>query len=118
MSRIAGVLFVKIDGTQRDVIGDFTYNLGQVKREMKVGPDKVHGHSEMPQVPFIEGEIRDASDLDVAALLNIINSTITLELANGKTIVLRQAVYAGDGDIGTEEANIQIRFEGLSAEEV
>lgn len=117
-NRRSGILFVKIDGVQRDAVGDFTYNLGQPKREALIGADKNHGFKENPQTPFVEGEIRDASDLDLEAFLNIDDATVTLSLNNGKTIVFREAWYAGDGDVGSDEANIQLRFEAISAEEV
>ena len=73
---------------------------------------------ESPQPAFIEGEIRDSVDLDVAQLADLDDTTITLELANGKTIVLRNAWYVAEGTVGTEQANVQIRFEGRSAEEL
>lgn len=118
-NRKAGFLNVQFNGEVYDAIGSFTYNLGEPKREGLVGPDRVHGYKEMPQVPFIEGEIRDVSNVDVKnSILNAVDATITIKLANGKTVMLRDAWYAGDGDIGTEEANIQIRFEGISAEEI
>ena len=118
MNRLAGLLYLRVDGVQRNVKGSFTYNLGQPKREAIVGPDGVHGYKEMPQAPYIEGEITDQSDLALADLFNITDGTITLELANGKSVVQRNSWYAGDGNVGTEEANVQIRFEGLSSEEV
>lgn len=117
-NRRAGRIKVTIAGTVREAVGSFTYNLGQPKREALVGADKVHGYKEMPQVAFIEGEIRDASDLDLAAFQNITDATFLLELANGKSIVLRNAWYAADGNIETEEANIEVRFEGIAAEEL
>jgi len=117
-NRLAGVLYLRIDGVQRNVVGNFTYNLGAPKRTAKVGADGVHGFKEMPQAPYIEGEITDQSDLVLADLLNVIDGTITLELANGKSVVQRNSWYAADGNVGTEEANVQIRFEGLSSEEV
>lgn len=117
-NRRAGILFFKVDGAQYDAKGGFTYNLGAAKREAIVGSDAVHGYKETPQVPFIEGEITDRSDLDLEKLLNLDGVTVTLELANGKVVLLRDAWYAGEGNIGTEEANIQVRFEGLSGEEV
>ena len=67
-NRRAGILYVKIDGRQYDVMGDWTYNLGQPKREVIIGPDRVQGYKEMPQVPFVEGEIVDEGNLDVALL--------------------------------------------------
>lgn len=117
-NRKAGIIYLKIDGEARDAKGAFTYNLGQPKREAIVGADAVHGFKETPQVPMIEGEITDASDLDLEKLVTIDDATITLELNNGKTIVLRQAWYAADGDGNTEEANLQVRFEGMSAKEI
>lgn len=117
-NRLAGLLEVAVNGTLLQVKGNYTYNLGKNKRESIVGQDRVHGYKELPQSPFIEGEATDAPDLDVEELLLHDDVTVTLKLANGKVIVLREAWYAADGDVGTEEANIQIRYEGKSAEEV
>ena len=117
-NRISGTLFVDVDGTQLEVIGDWTYNIHPVKRETLPGANKIHGYKEMPKEVFVEGEARDGASLDLAALQGVTNSTIRLQLANGKNIVLRNAWYAADGDVTTEEAVIQIRYEGLSGEEV
>lgn len=117
-NRRSGTINIQVNGKVYDAVGEFSYNLGQPKREALVGPDRVHGYKELPQQPMIEGEIRDASDLDVASFLNLTDATITIELANGKTIMLRQAWYAGDGNIATEEANVEFKFEGMSCEEV
>ena len=117
-NRRSGLLFVKIDGEQYDAKGDFTYNLGQPKRDAIVGPDQVHGYKELPKVAFIEGAITDVGTLNVANLQNFDDATVTLQLANGKTIVLQEAWYCADGDVTTEEAEIQIRFEGKRAEEL
>lgn len=118
-NRRSGVLYVKKDSQLFDVKGSFTYNLGKPKRDAIVGHDRVHGYKELPQVPYIEGTITDSSTLDLETdILGVTNSTLTLELANGKTIVLRNAWYAGEGEVTTEEAEIAVRFEGMSAEEI
>lgn len=117
-NRRAGVLYLRIDGVQYDARGSYTYSLGPPKREAIVGADGVHGYREMPQVPYVEGEITDARDLDVAALQGLTESTLTLELASGKSVVLREAWYAADGTVTTEQGAVQVRFEGLSAEEI
>lgn len=117
-NRRSGTIFFKVDGAQHDAKGSFTYNLGAPKREAMTGSDAVHGYKETPQVAFIEGEITDRAELNLQALLTLDGVTVTLELANSKTILLRDAWYAGDGNVQTEEANIQVRFEGRSAEEV
>jgi hypothetical protein len=115
---IAGVLEFKVDGEIQNAKGNFTYNLGKVKRDAVVGPDRVHGFKALPQVPFIEGEITDRADLNVENFLDLDDSTFTLSLANGKVIVLKEGWFAGEGNIQTEEANIACRFEGISCEEV
>ena len=117
-NRRAGVISFKKNGELLDAKGNFTYNAGQPKRDAIVGPDRVHGYKELPQVPFIEGEITDEASLDLESFLNLTNETMTLELANGKTFILREAWYAGEGNVQTEEANIAVRFEGMSAEEI
>ena len=118
MSRRAGVLFLKVNGTQYDVVGEVTYNLGRAKREALVGLDGVHGHKEMPQAPFIEATLRDRPGLDMNSLLLLDAATVVAEVANGKAIVLRNAWFEGDGTVNAEEATITARFVGLQAEEV
>lgn len=116
--RRGGIIQVQIDGEVVDAKGNFGYNLGRPAREAIVGVDRVHGFKETPQVAFIEGEITDRGSLDLAKLVTIEGATVTLSLANGKVIVLRDAWFAGEGTGNTEEANIAVRFEGAGAEEV
>lgn len=116
--RVAGILFIKVDGELFQAKGEFTYRINPVKREMIAGADGIHGYKEDPQVPFIEGAITDSSDLDLEGFQKIVDATITLELANEKVIVLREAVYAADGDVTTSEGEIQVRFEGIRGREI
>ena len=118
-NRRAGVINVQADGVVFDAVGNFSYNIGQPMREELVGPDKVHGYKELPQVPYIEGEIRDSANMDLKNdLLNLTDATITLNLANGKTVLFRNAWYAAEGTVQTEEANAQFKFCAMSAEEL
>lgn len=116
--RAGGQIFIKVDGEQFQAKGSFTYNLGKEKREAIVGSDQVHGFKALPQVPMIEGAITDSDELNLEALLLIRDATIQLELANGKIIVLRDAWYAADGNVTTEEGEIEVKFEGIDAEEI
>lgn len=116
--RRAGLIQVQVNGEIFDAKGSWSYNLGRPKREAIIGADGVHGFKETPQVCYIEGEATDRGNLDVAALVSIQDATVTLSLANGKVVVLREAWYAGDGTVNTEEANIAVRFEGAGAEEI
>jgi hypothetical protein len=115
---IAGTISFKVNGTSHQVAGAFKYSIQKYKNEMLAGHDSVHGKKSMPKVPFIEGEIRDRSNLDLQALYAVDNATVTLELANGKTIMLRGACFCGDSEPETEDAVVPVRFEGTSGAEV
>lgn len=117
VNRRSGTIAVQVNGDIYDAVGEFSYNIGAPVREGLVGHDRVHGFKELPQIPFIEGEIRDKKDLVLLDLLTINDATVILTLANGKVITLSNAWYAGEGTVNTEEANIQVRFEGISANE-
>jgi hypothetical protein len=114
--RIAGKLFVNVNGTRLSARGNFTWNLGRDKREPIVGCDDVHGFKEMPQAPYFEGEISLTADLDVDELLTARDATCTLELANGWTLVFRDAFFSAEGVGETEDGKMGIRFDALSAD--
>lgn len=118
MTRRAGIIQFQVDGEIMDAKGNFSYNLGRPVREPIIGSDVAHGFMERPQIAFIEGEITDRSDLDLAVLVTTDAATITLRLNNGKTISLRDAWFAGEGTGNSEEGNIAVRFEGIGAEEI
>lgn len=116
--RRAGIITVKVDGEIQDAKGAFTCGYGRPKRTAIVGSDRVHGFTEAPQVPYIEGAITDRGSLDVAALFAGTGKTVTVDFANGKTAVLRDAWFAGDGTVNTEQAEIPVRWEGIDLEEI
>lgn len=115
--KIGGVVYIKADGQTVVAKGDsFSYNTGKLKKEMVKGTDRVHGYKSMTQVPFIDGATTDLPNVNTEDLKDIADATVVLELNNGKTVILRNAVYAADGESTTEEGEIQLRFEGLSCE--
>lgn len=116
--RRGGLIQLQINGEVYDAKGNFTYNIGRPKREAIIGSDGVHGYKETPQVAFLEGEITDSGTLELERLVGLTGATVTLELANGKVIALREAWYAGEGTGNTEEGNIGVRFEGKGGEEI
>lgn len=115
---VGGTITITVGGQRQRAKGAWTYNLGVDKKTAVVGADETHGYMREPQVPFMEGEITDHSTLDLRALQETTEATVVLELANGKSIILREAWYAGEGTVSTQEGNIAARFEGISAEEL
>jgi hypothetical protein len=118
VNAVGGIATLRVNGTQLSAKGDFTYMLGEPRRETVLGSDRPHGFREVPQTAYIEGTITDKGDIDLRALFRLKDATITLDLANGKTFVLSEAWYAGDGTVSTGEGEVPVRFEGLAGEEL
>ncbi len=115
--RRGGIIFLKIDGVQQDVKGQFEYSIQSSQKEAVVGHDGVHGYKELPVAPMISGVITDRKDLSLKQLAAISDSTITLQLGNDKVVVIRNAWFSGELKGQTEEGEIPVKFEGLSGEE-
>lgn len=116
--RRGGTLQFKINGTLFDAKGSFSYSLGGVKREAIVGSGGISGFKETPIPAYVEGGITDSNALDLKALLAMTDETVTLILANGKTVSWAHAWYAAEGKVETEEGNIEIRFEAARGVEI
>lgn len=115
--RRAGIIYFKVDGIQYDAKGNFTYAPNFEKKTAIVGADGIHGFAGEQVPPYIEGAVTDAPDLVLATLGAVEDATVTLELANGKVFMLRNAWYAGDLNPSTEQGEIPVRFEGKTGEE-
>ena len=119
MNARAGIIYVKVDGLQYDAKGEFTWNLGAEKREGIPGADgKNHGFKTSTQIPFIEGKITDSGTLSMKKLTSLTDATATVELANGKVFVLKNAYYAAEGTVSSEEGEVEFRLEGMDADEI
>ena len=111
-----GSVYLRANDQRFEAKGNFRYNIGHPKREAVVGLDGVHGFTEKPQANYIEGEITKRDAEQFQTLLDLENETLTLEEANGDTVMLREAWFAGDGEVNPEEGMVSVRFEGMSAE--
>jgi len=118
--RVGGVILLKIDGKIIQAVGEFSASVKKFERESMVGADSVHGFSEKPVAPFLEGAIRDNDELDITTIQNLRDATCTLELANGKVYVFRNCYSVGDsGNLAsTDSGEITFRIEAIDAEEV
>lgn len=117
-NRVAGVAFLKVDGQQYPLRGNFTVSPTSVERAGIAGQDYVHGYSELPRVPFIEGDVTLVPELSMEAVEAVVSATVTAELANGRVYVLREAWCKAAFDLNTHDGLSRIRFEGTSCDEV
>ena len=117
MSALGGIIRLAYNGKQLQAKGNFEYDLGEPVATGVAGADAVHGYTEEIVIPMIEGVITDSADLDLAELASIRTATVTLELNNGKTVVLREAWWASGSKGSTEAGEIPCKFEGKSGDE-
>lgn len=115
---IAGTAYIRVDGTQYDLRGNCTVNIAAFTREGVAGLDRVHGYTQKPTIPYFEMELSDSPNLSLETIHGITGATITLELINGKTYVLRQAWCANNPELKIDDGMFQVRFEGMSGEEI
>ncbi len=108
--RRGGIIQLQVDGVLQDVHGAFKYSLGTPERSEIIGSGKVLGYSEKPSAAFIEGVFIDKGTFDAKAMFNATDVTVTMPLANGKSIVLRDAWQANPFVGETEEGKLEVRF--------
>ena len=117
-NRIAGVVYLKVDGNQYALKGNLTVSPDLIERTGVAGQDGVHGYTEQARVPYISGDISDSAGLSLEDLRAITNSTVTAELANGKQYVLSNAWTADAFELNTAEGQLSVKFEGMNCQEI
>jgi len=117
-NRIAGIAFMKVNGQQYPLRGNFTVSPSQFERAGIAGQDYVHGYSELPRVPWIEGDVSLVPEFSIEQLDVITNATVTAELANGHNYVLREAWCKSALELNTHDGQVRVRFEGISCDEI
>jgi hypothetical protein len=116
--RIAGIAFLKVDGNLYPLRGNLTVSPSPVERAMIAGQDYVHGYSELPRVPYIEGDFSTLQGLSIETIAGFVNVTVTAELANDTTFVLREGACRAALEINAREGQYRVRFEGVQCDEI
>jgi hypothetical protein len=116
--KIAGTAYFKADGKQFTLSGSFSYSVNKNTREGKAGLSGVAGFTETSKVPWVEGEFYTTPEFRTADLEKITNATITVDLANGVTVLLQNAWQTGDIEIDAAAGTSTVRFEGMAGKEI
>ena len=116
--KIGGTAFLKVDGRQYPLRGSFTISPSAVVRAGVAGQDYVHGYTEMPRVPYIEGDISLDPALSTEDIDAVTDATVTAELLNGHVYVLADAWCVSALDLNTRDGLTRVRWEGLSCNEL
>jgi len=114
---LAGTAYISVDGVTYQLSADAAYSVSSVKRETLSGMDGIHGFKETPVPGSISATLRDSSSLTVADFNAMDNVTVTLELANGKTIIGRNMWTVDSQEVKAAEGTFDVKWEGLSVEE-
>jgi hypothetical protein len=112
--RIAGIAFLKIDGNQMKLRGNFTVSPSPVERTMLAGQDGIHGYQELPRIPYVEGDLSTDPSFNVTDLFSQVDVTVTAQLANGRQYQLTQATCKDAVEINTRDGQFRVRWEGMA----
>src|SRR5262249_45053416 len=116
--RIAGIAYLKVDSGLLPLRGNFTVSPSAFERAGIAGQDDVHGYSELPRVPYIEGDVSLDPNLSMDNLEAVTQATVTAELANGNVYVLHEAWCKSAQELNSREGQTRVRFEGRFCEEI
>lgn len=120
MKPIGGKFTLSCDGNVYYTQGTFKYGGGYDKREavMHSGGSNA-GFKVTPVTPYISGDVIDNGTFKLSEIANIVDATITLDLANGRQIVLRNAYSTNDNGLEVDtDGKITVKFEGQKIEDV
>jgi hypothetical protein len=115
--KLAGTAFLTIDGVNYLLQGEPKWRCADITRETLAGSDGIHGFKEKPIAGYISGRLRDADNITVADFNAMTNSTVVLELANGKVIIGRNMWTVEAQEVDSEDAVFDVRFESPFVEE-
>jgi Phage tail tube protein len=115
--RLAGITGFTIDGTAYMLVSDCTWSPATVKRETLTGLDAVHGFSEVPVAGYIEGTLRDSSEISIGDFNAMRCVEVQVTLANGKVVGGTNMWNTSALEVRAAEGTFQVRFDGTDVAE-
>ncbi len=111
-NRIGGVFQLLVNGVQRDAKGSFTINTGTRKRTAVMGANgETQGYKEEGQTAMVEGKLTFKGSLKASDITDAENATVNILLANGQKFLGESGWYAGDGNVSTDESEMDFKME-------
>ena len=112
--RVAGICFVKVDGTQLEIKGKIETPLLPFAKETVMGLSGNAGYKETAQRQYLKVDTVFTRDFPINKLVMGTNMTITAELANGKVYTLTNAYVEGEMTGNGEEGTVDVEFTGIT----
>lgn len=111
MERQAGTVYVRVGSTSLAVAGSCKAGMRPKERSTLSGLSGPAGYSEKLLPSFIEVEVYDTANTDLAALFDATSVDVQAELANGKTAILNRATQMNPAEADGGEGTATLRFE-------
>jgi len=109
-NKVFGIRALKINGKVYFPAGAVTINGGGVVREPVMNAVRLAGHMEKPEAATASFQIHDAADLDLRELRDLVDTTVTVDMRNGKTALMRNAFASGGWELNTETGEVEGQF--------
>ncbi len=110
--KVAGVTYVKIDGSQLVLTGAAEAPLNKSTRETIV---KGY-YKETETTPSLKVEALGVKETDFQAIMNGTNLTATTEFANGTVYTLTGAYIVGEATYNSDEGKVSLEFNGTEGD--
>jgi len=115
---VGGIAYLFVNGTQWPLRGNFVIGPSAVERTGVAGQDGVHGYTEMPVVPYMEGDVTTEPDMEWDVIERFTDVTVQANLINRQSYVLRNAWVATRRELNTRDGLTRVRFEGMACIEI
>lgn len=110
--RVAGICYIKVDGSQLEVSGGVEAPVGEVTREAVKGQGGVAGFKEETRVPFVKLSAIFRDDFPMDKVAKATDMTVTAEYPNGKVYTLSDAFMVGEPSAKADDGTIELEFNG------
>ncbi len=115
-NRLAGICYIKVNGTQLEVEGGVEIPLVDEKKEPVVGSTGVKGYKSSVEVPYIKLSALFTPDFPLDLLKTNDDMTVTAELPNGRVYVLSHAWVADAPSFKGDDGKLDLTFNGKRGE--
>ncbi|KVX06451.1 MULTISPECIES: phage tail tube protein [Alcaligenes] len=109
--KVAGTVYVKVDGQQLVITGGVECPIGDVVRETIEGAPGYF--TERDRVPYVKVEALHTADFPVDVIANGTDMTVQAEYRNGKTYVLTGAYMVGETTSTGDDGKVTLEFNGV-----
>jgi hypothetical protein len=116
---LGGTAYAKIDGTQVALRGSLKINTGGPVRTPVMGMDgTLQGYTTKYEAPKCSFEISDDGTLTLGSLRQLTNTTITMQLANGRTVIIPNGFQTEDIELDAVEGKFVFTASGPTMQEL